>query len=134
MENEKNGKSDRVSTDVDEINEMISLSKKQDGLDTGKISDGYHTFHDLYEQRKILSAVLFSTWKGISWKSKKHADGKRPFGGGWFVVGIETPEGQYTYHYKMEDWDLFDVREVERAPKWDHHTAADVKRLLSLMV
>lgn len=98
----------------------------------GDISDGYHTFNDLYYQRCILFAALCNTFKNSSWKSKKHSDGEECFGGGWFVVGIDTPEGSYTYHYKNQYWDLFKCKELERAPEWDGHTDKDVGRLLSL--
>lgn len=98
----------------------------------GEVSDGYHTFNSLYEQRLILFAALVNTFSNIAWKSHKHSDGEVPFGGGWFIVGISTPEGQYTYHYEDKDWDLFRCREVEKAPEWDGHTDKDVKRLLSL--
>jgi hypothetical protein len=46
---------------------------------------------------------------------------------GFFVCGIFIPDEdgnlvQATYHYKLEDWDRFDVPELERAPEWDGHT------------
>ena len=45
---------------------------------------------------------------------------------GMFIVGIETPDGQATYHYDLDPyWDMFDCRELERAPEWDGHTPAD---------
>lgn len=98
----------------------------------GEISDGYHTFNALYEQRLILTAALAKAHKDISWKSKLHEDGEVPFGGGWFIVGFSTPEGEYTYHYELKDWDLFDCVELSRGKKWDGHTDKDVKRLLSI--
>lgn len=94
-------------------------------------SDGYHTFADLYEQRLILSAALAKS-NPFAWKSKLHSDGTEPFGGGWFVMGWETEKGQYTYHYEMKDWELFECRETPRAPEWDGHTSKDVRRLLSM--
>ena len=103
-----------------------------DVQDIGEVSDGFHTFNSLYHQRLILFAALCNTYRSLSWKSKLHHDGKVPFGGGWFVVGINTPKGQYTYHYELKDWDLFKCRELERAPEWDGHTDRDVERLLSL--
>ena len=78
-------------------------------LETDDVSDGYR-----------------------AWKSRCHSDGEPCFGGGWFIVGINTPQGQYTYHYPEDDWYLFDCEEVERAPEWDGHTAENVTRLLSL--
>jgi hypothetical protein len=100
--------------------------------DIGEISDGYHTFNDLYRQRRVLSAVLCSVFKEKAWKSRRHADGEECFGGGWFIVGIDTPGGQYTYHYENEFWDMFECQELDFAKEWDGHTDKDVERLLSL--
>lgn len=101
--------------------------------DIGEISDGYHTFNSLYEQRLYLFATLVNTYSSRSWKSHRHFDGEVPFGGGWFIVGIDTPDGPYTYHYEDKHWDLFKCNELETAPKWDGHTDKDVNRLLSLI-
>lgn len=100
--------------------------------DIGELSDGFHTFDSLYYQRAILFATIVNTYKELAWKSKKHEDGQFCFGGGWFIVGIDTPNGSYTYHYEMEYWDLFDCKELPRAKHWDGHTDKDVTRLLSL--
>lgn len=100
--------------------------------DIGDFSDGFHTFNELYHQRLILFATIVNILPSISWKSKKHEDGEECFGGGWFIVGVNTPDGPYTYHYKLEDWDLFKCGVVDRAPHWDGHTDKDVGRLLSL--
>ncbi len=100
--------------------------------DIGEISDGYHTFNSLYHQRLILFAALVNAYPGKSWKSRRHSDGKVPFGGGWFIVGTSTPEGNYTYHYEDKYWGLFHCQEIEKAPEWDGHTDKDVERLLSL--
>lgn len=100
--------------------------------DIGEFSDGYHTFNSLYHQRLILFAALVNTFPTLAWKSHKHFDGEVPFGGGWFIVGIETPKGQYTYHCEEKDWDLFRCKEVPTAPQWDGHTDADVERLLAM--
>ena len=100
--------------------------------DIGEFSDGFHTFNSLYRQRCVLFAALVNSYPQISWKSKRHDDGKPCFGGGWFIVGIDTPEGSYTYHYELKDWDMFRCKELERGKKWDGHTDADVERLLSL--
>lgn len=100
--------------------------------DIGELSDGFHTFNSLYYQRAILFATLVNTYNEFAWKSKKHEDGQFCFGGGWFIVGIDTPKGSYTYHYEMEYWDLFDCKELPKAKHWDGHTDEDVTRLLSL--
>lgn len=97
------------------------------------VSDGYHTFEALYEQRLVLSAVIANTYPDISWKSHRHFDGEEPFGGGWFIVGFNTPEGPFTYHYKNEYYDMFHCKELERGLEWDGHTDKDVWRLLSIV-
>ena len=98
------------------------------------LSDGHHTFDGLYHQRAVLFAALVKANKDKAWKSRKHDDGKYCFDDPkWFIVGIDTPEGQYTYHYHIDDyWNLFDCKTLERAPKWDGHDEKDVTRLLSL--
>lgn len=102
--------------------------------DMGEVSDGYHTFNQLYHQRAILFATIVNQNKDIAWKSYKHSDGKYCFdkNGEWFVVGIDTPEGSYTYHYSKEYWDYFDCKELKCGKEWDGHTEKDVTRLLSL--
>lgn len=100
--------------------------------DMGELSDGHHTFNSLYRQRMFLFAALVKVYKDKAWKSLRHEDGELCFGGGWFIVGIDTPEGSYTYHYKNEYYSLFDCEELERGKHWDGHTDADVKRLISL--
>lgn len=100
-------------------------------IDVEKISDGYHTFADLYEQRLILSAALAKN-NPHAWKSKRHEDGSDPFGGGWFIMGFDTDEGCYTYHYELKDWDLFQCKELDKGRPWDGHTSKDVRRLLSI--
>ena len=96
------------------------------------LSDGYHTFNSLYFQRLVLTAALVKAYKDRAWKSWKHEDGEPCFGGGWFIVGIDTPLGSYTYHYEGKDFDLFECEELPVAKHWDGHTDAHVTRLLSL--
>lgn len=87
----------------------------------GEFSDGYHTFNELYHHRAILFSVICNGLPCNAWKSKLHDTGDMY--DGMFIVGIETPEGQATYHYDIEPyWDMFKVKELEKAPKWDGHT------------
>ncbi len=87
----------------------------------GETSDGYHTFNELYHHRAVLFSVIVATFGERAWKSKLHADGTMY--DGMFIVGIETPDGQATYHYDIDPyWDLFRCTELERAPEWDGHT------------
>ena len=41
----------------------------------GELSDGYHSFNELYHHRMILFSIICNQNKEISWKSKYHEDG-----------------------------------------------------------
>ena len=96
----------------------IAVMQEEDNC--GNVSDGDHTFAELYRHRAVLTAALFNRCQLPMWKSKKHADGTMY--DGYFIVGIETPYGQATYHYSLDNWNLFHVIELERAPAWDGHS------------
>ena len=90
---------------------------------TGETSDGYHTFNELYHHRAVLFSVIVAAFPEKAWKAKKHRDGTMY--DGMFIVGIETPDGQATYHYDISPyWDMFRCKEIEFAPEWDGHTPA----------
>ena len=115
-------------------------------VDIGELSDGYHTYKELYEFRKVYNAALFNEWANKNdepinyekerWenppkynvhKSWRHSDGELCFGGGWFIVSAMLPTGLISNHYKAEDWDLFKIPEVEKALyEFDGHTSEDV--------
>lgn len=86
----------------------------------------------LYHHRAILFSVICNQHKELAWKSKFHHDGS--MFDGMFIVGVNTPQGQATYHYNIKPyWDYFDVTELPNAPEWDGHTPDDaLKRLRSL--
>lgn len=93
---------------------------------TDDTSDGFHTFRELYEYRMVYNALLFNEWAkaGVNdvHKSRKHSDGEPCFGGGWFIVVAELPNGQASNHYRDEHWDLFDIPERELPNTYDGHT------------
>lgn len=115
-----------------EINNTISANKHNPEVVTDDICDGFHTFGQLYHQRMMLFATLVNLFPEISWKTTRHEDGEYCFGGGWFLVTIETPAGTYGYHYRMEDWDKFKCKVLRKAKHWDGYTEENVDRLLSL--
>lgn len=92
------------------------------------MSDGYHSMSELYFTRAVLFARICKDHKDKSWKSKQHSDGTMYEG--YFIVGISTPAGQYTYHYPHNTWDLFEVNELDKAPAYDGHKPEDIGRLL----
>lgn len=97
----------------------------------GQTSDGYHTFDELYYHRMMLFAVICNTYKEKAWKSLLHDDGTMYKN--YFIVGITTDEGDYSYHYHINNWHYFDVKTLEKAPKWDGHMPNDIERLLTLV-
>lgn len=99
---------------------------------TGDTSDGYHTFNELYHHRAILFSVICNTHPDIAWKSKRHHDGTMY--DGMFIVGINTPEGQATYHYDIDPYyGLFHVKELEYAQEWDGHTPDEAIRRIGTL-
>lgn len=96
----------------------------------GNLSDGYHTFNELYHHRAVLFSVICNMMPEKAWKSRLHDTGDMYEG--MFIVGVETPEGQATYHYDIEPyWNMFKVKELERAPEWDGHTPEEAIRRIS---
>lgn len=115
--------------------ETKTLEKLEYIEDKGNISDGYHTFNELYEYRLLYNASMFNELakQGLYdvHKSRKHSDGAVPFGDdNWFIVQAELPTGQISNHYEMKDWELFKVPEKEKANPYDGHTPQDVAKRL----
>lgn len=115
----------RCLDDEGDIDERLILNRLADLVEPqpidGDTSDGYHTFNELYHHRAVLFSVIVKIFADRAWKSKLHADGTMY--DGMFIVGIETPDGQATYHYDVDPyWDMFQCKEVDHAPEWDGHT------------
>lgn len=119
-------------------NEVLQDLKNK-GMPIGEISDGYHTFDELYEHRIANFRIVCKHIKGAYdyrvipvWKSLFHSDGSSY--DEWFIAGIHTEAGkQITYHIPMKEWSNWPGEEREQAPEWDGHTSADVlKRLAEL--
>ena len=107
---------------VDALDFAIEAIKAREPI-TGETSDGYHTFNELYHHRAVLFSVIVANYKERAWKSVRHHDGTMY--DGMFIVGIDTPDGQATYHYDINPyWDMFDCKVLEFAPEWDGHTPA----------
>ena len=109
----------------------------------GDVSDGYHTFEELYYYRLCYNAAFINTlvelkklnpgkYKDIKIaKSKKHFDNEPCYGGGWFIVVINTPFGQISNHYKLEHWDMFDCPTIKKAWAFDGHNMHDAMNRLN---
>jgi hypothetical protein len=121
-----------------ELNKIICgdcLEVMKDIPDEVEISDGYHTFTELYDHRITLFIALCKALKDKEyiWRSQLHSDGSNI--DGWFVLGIrDLPGKQMTYHLPNERWDETNfVEERKKAPEFDGHTSQDVlERLKNL--
>lgn len=130
-----------VTSMLDVVNELIRTGKdyKPDHdnyVDPNLVSDGYHTFGELYDHRITLFIALchfvnLYTDK-IVWKSKLHHDGTSY--DGWFIMGIGEEKGkQISYHLPEKYWDEAKVTTFANAPEFDGHTSNNVlERIKSL--
>ena len=100
------------------------MSKKFEIKD-GDISDGYHTFDELYSHRV---ALFLRMCKDTEYQVYYKMDYEE-----WFCVYLELPEGQISYHVPnkfLEYVKEFAILSPDHV--WDGHTGSDViNRLLS---
>lgn len=88
------------------------------------ISDGYHTFDELYEHRCLLFINLCLCQTDLAYW--------RPHYEGWPLIGLNLPKiGQITYHVPEKYLPLFKGIIREGGPEWDGHTSADVLERLA---
>lgn len=109
--------------------------------DNAEVSDGYHTFSELYDHRITLFITLCrfvqdsdetaTDYGGVLarkrvWRSKTHSDGTS--WDGWFVMGVGKEKGeQITYHLPLSRWGETNFAEtLKHAPEYDGHTSNDV--------
>lgn len=114
----------------------VVMGKSFHVTEEGHISDGHHTFQELYEYRLLYNAALFNEWAKLGLydvhKSKLHHDGTVPFGDPkWFIVVAELPTGQISNHYRVTDWRLFQIPERELSNVYDGHTPGMVAERLT---
>lgn len=141
---------EETSKDTDSWKKVITGTKRNsDGTpNMGDVSDGYHTFNELYEHRSILFLALLRSIQDVNefadyeslhifarpWYSKQHEDGTMfP---GMFIAGMSTDYGSVTYHFDEKYLPLFEKAEIEyldRAPKWDGHTPEDGLEVLKTL-
>ena len=108
---------------IEKINNEIKEYKYRTKNSADDISDGYHTFGDLYKHRTYLLALAMIHLP-YAWKARKHEDGT--MFDGMFVVGFPTPNGMVTYHCDNEYWNDFKIPEIPHAPHFDGYSDADV--------
>jgi len=97
--------------------------------DTNPISDGYHTFEELYDHRITLYVALckqLSKERHDIWRTAIHSDNS--VWDGWFLLGIGYNAGeQITYHLPVSRWEECDFAiQIHKAPTFDGHSSAQV--------
>ena len=122
--------------DVERLKLISLIISELDNPDKmGIISDGYHSFDELYYQRMMLTktvalAAINKFDKDTVYRSKLHSDGTMYKD--YFIVVFNTPEGNFSYHYHILHWGVFDfLKELPNAEEFDGHTWKDVTRLQS---
>lgn len=97
--------------------------------DVGMISDGHHTFNELYDHRYALFIALMKSNPKISWLASYHDDGSMLNAEFWFIAGMHLPSGDISYHlpnYLRSNFKDSGIKELVNAPKWDGHTSRNV--------
>jgi len=136
-----------------DLNALIVTLKDEKIISTKNISDKWHTFGDLYDHRMAFTIALCNAIGKIvehgefmsdyhssfepevyCYKSKRHHDNDNdPMFEGSFIVVIESPGGQISYHYKLDQWDKFKIEERYEPNVYDGHTPEDtIVRLTEL--
>jgi hypothetical protein len=129
-----NWKEDKIKYDEFQKNYINDLSKDLVSIDS--VSDGYHTFEELYVQRTVLLSLAINSLTLLKMnghisdllilKSLFHEDGTN-FGDTTFLLAVafvyEGEAKQFSFHCMKNTWDLFTVPAyVNSIIKYDGHT------------
>jgi hypothetical protein len=122
-------------TDKEKLNQVKEIIASLE-IPKGSISDGNHTFDELYEHRCILWIALckmeaniefyIGGTAGSSWKTTTHSSGDVMEG--WFLLGMGKIKGeQITYHLPIKYWNDCEFAQIlVKAPEYDGHSSSDV--------
>ena len=103
--------------------------------DAKDVSDGNHTFGELYDHRVLLFLALMVSHPMLSWRASKHED--LTCYEGFFLAGMDLPNGSISYHIPDVFWMLLEnkgIRTLEKAPHWDGYTSFDVLERLETFI
>lgn len=129
---------------MDQLKQVQELIKAlPEGL-KGKVSDGYHTFDELYEFRMLYNAMFANLLaEGLAhgltdpkievYKSKRYYNGVFCGNGLWFVVVIKIIGGKEVIdHYPIKNWDLFKIPDREMADGYEDPSYTNSETLLRM--
>lgn len=130
---------ERLNQTPIDINDVIQDLKKR-GENIGNISDGYHTFDELYEHRIqnfIALCKVLNTRDGEYYRNDEHLTWRTIPVDGWFVLGIHREKGkQITYHLpesKYKEVTNIAILMKPLGDNFDGHTSADVLERLKAL-
>ncbi|MEC7753799.1 MAG: hypothetical protein VYB44_07200 [Bacteroidota bacterium] len=128
-----------VASELSQVNQSIqNLPESQ----REQVSDGYHTFKELYDHRIRLWITLCMVIADLNnpkdnpvWITTVHSDGSS--WDGWFLLGLGKKKGQQiTYHLPNSYWNECTrfATILDKAPEFDGHTSADVLERLKELI
>ncbi len=107
------------------MNKGITVNDRLILCDPSTVSDGYHTFGELYDHRCLLFIHLLQIHPKLSFASHFHDDGTQ--WAEWFIAGCKLDGGMVTYHLPLKFEGLIpNSLWIPNAPPWDGHTSKDV--------
>lgn len=100
------------------------MSEKTFKIVNGDISDGFHTFDELYDHRCLLFLMLITSSDHCedAYAVKDHYEG-------WDLMVLDSHAGQISYHIPVKFRELWEdyVKEISLSEhKYDGHTPNDV--------
>lgn len=118
---------------VKQINELIQQAKTEQ-FDANQISDGYHTFGELYEFRNVMFVRLLQQNKYNAFRAIYDSDGSK--WDGWFVACLFKEQGkQISFHLPHKYWEVLrKIETYERFPNFDGHDSAEALRRLNKLI
>ena len=119
------------------INDVIDGAVKNKVVNTKEIRVKYHTTGQLYTRTRVLFRVCTALCPELAFKSLKHFDEKNDSIKNFnddFIVGVYTPKGPISFHFKLEFLDEFaHIPFSESSPKYDGYTEEEmIERLENL--
>jgi len=115
-----------------EIEKWI-LGEPKVAKDPGEISDGYHTFSELYAARHILFVNVCLMSPNIAFWTHRSKEGEVM--DGWFILGLQSSNEQLTFHLPVEYLHYVKgvIKEVERNKLYDDHGGVEVLERLKIV-
>jgi hypothetical protein len=112
---------DRIYLPNGEPIELISGESKD-------VSDGSHTFYDLYEHRTALFLLVIAYNRKNSWWS--HKDNNCEYCSPFILCGLILPKNKLEISYHLDNsyiplLESLGVKQLPIAPKYDGHSSQD---------